>query len=237
MTGIKIGRLTVKEFSHIDDKHHAMWLCDCDCGNKDVLIQGNALRRNPPTQSCGCLQREYSREHIKEVIQANVGKVKGNKYVEHDEYYVGYDINNNKYIIDKDDYELVSKYTWHINDNDYFSTLSKGKKIYLHRLILGCDGNDGIVVDHINGNRFDCRKCNLRKGDYFINAWNAETVNKYGAKNIRKRCKYEVRCTYKNREYNLGTFDDINDAVNARIEFEKTHYNEYRRNDEFIKSE
>jgi hypothetical protein len=70
--------------------------------------------------------------------------------------------------IDYDDYPLISKYTWNTNDDPRAgyakSTERVGesiKGVNMHRLILGITGTS-IIVDHINGNKLDNRKCNLR---------------------------------------------------------------------------
>lgn len=36
ISGLRVGRLVVKEFSHLQN-HKAIWLCDCDCGTKLFL--------------------------------------------------------------------------------------------------------------------------------------------------------------------------------------------------------
>lgn len=71
-------------------------------------------------------------------------------------------------LIDDEDYEIVSKYTWHIRkakNTNYARTnirISVGKQrgIHLHRLITNCPRN--MMIDHINGNGLDNRRCNLR---------------------------------------------------------------------------
>lgn len=230
MTGLKIGRLSVIKFSHIDEKTHvAMWLCDCDCGNKNILKRADVLTRKKPTLSCGCLQKEK----IKEIDRTNFRRrpLLLNKYDIFDEYCVGYDSNNNKYYVDTDDYDLIKNHTWRLDpSNNYFCTAIDGKKVYLHRLIMGCTFGDKKIVDHINGDRSDCRKANLRIVTYLENAWNAKTINPYGAKNIRNRGgSYEVRIGYKNSQFQVGSFSNLDDAIAKRIEVEKELYPEYRR--------
>ena len=68
-------------------------------------------------------------------------------------------------LIDDDCYEELSQKTWHISSHGYAASRygygRKNSKIrYMHRIVTGCP--DGLVVDHINGNRLDNRKENLR---------------------------------------------------------------------------
>ena len=60
LTGQPFGRLIViREYGRAKDGQ-VTWLCRCECGAETVVIAGNLRREN--TQSCGCLQRERSRE-------------------------------------------------------------------------------------------------------------------------------------------------------------------------------
>lgn len=61
--------------------------------------------------------------------------------------------------IDDSDYELVKNYNWYYNEG-YAKAYYKGKRIRMHRLILGAKGNQ--QVDHRNRNRLDNRRSNLR---------------------------------------------------------------------------
>lgn len=74
------------------------------------------------------------------------------------------------FIIDKEDYEFVSQYSWHVAANTYISTTvqDKGKRkaLYLHNLVMNRDAFQGKgqtdSIDHINRIGFDNRKENLR---------------------------------------------------------------------------
>lgn len=72
-------------------------------------------------------------------------------------------------LVDDEDYERVSKYTWRINRKPRYHTPyvhahipgpHPRKDIKLHRLVL--DAQPLQIVDHINGNGLDCRRVNLR---------------------------------------------------------------------------
>lgn len=58
ITGQKYGRLTVLNYAGNDKHGKAMWLCECECGNK-CTVYGTSLRRGR-TKSCGCLNREIT---------------------------------------------------------------------------------------------------------------------------------------------------------------------------------
>lgn len=56
LTGQEYGRLTVLEYAGKTKDNKALWLCECECGNRKKII-GKDIRTGH-TRSCGCLQRE-----------------------------------------------------------------------------------------------------------------------------------------------------------------------------------
>jgi hypothetical protein len=66
-------------------------------------------------------------------------------------------------IVDDEDFERLSKWKWHANlQSSRFYAARTLKKILMHNVVLGHAQNRKIVVDHINRNSLDNRKCNLR---------------------------------------------------------------------------
>lgn len=69
--------------------------------------------------------------------------------------------------LDKEDYEKINSYLWHLDKNGYAQS-SIGK---MHRFIMNAKKGDSIV-DHINGDKLDNRKENLRFVTFSQNAQN-----------------------------------------------------------------
>lgn len=59
LSGRKFGRLRVISRAENADDGHAQWLCECKC-NKRVVVTMQSLVCGK-TRSCGCYQREVSR--------------------------------------------------------------------------------------------------------------------------------------------------------------------------------
>lgn len=90
---------------------------------------------------------------------------------------------------DKQDLNLVRQYYWNVCSSNgiYLRTTvtidkKKLKVLWLHRLLMGNPENK--IVDHINGDSLDNRRCNLRLVDTQINAWNRHST-KYNPSGIR----------------------------------------------------
>lgn len=102
-----------------------------------------------------------------------------------------------KGLISPEDEERVNKYHWYITSGSYIEGTVDRKKILLHRFITNAP--KGLVVDHINHNKLDNRKNNLRIVSYQQNAFNTHakgyTKTKNGFKNYIK---------YNNRYIHLG---------------------------------
>lgn len=81
-------------------------------------------------------------------------------------------------LVDAEDEHIFQQYKWHINDGGYAvwrgNVDGEKKTVRLHRLIA--HPPKGLVVDHINRNKLDNRRCNLRCVSQAINANNQERV-------------------------------------------------------------
>lgn len=98
--------------------------------------------------------------------------------------------------IDVEDVEKVKKFRWTSNGK-YVRRFEGTKPIYLHRTILSYYGP--LDVDHINGDKLDNRKINLRIVTHAENLWNTEHKNyrKVEDRNLKK--PYYVRVTRNNK--------------------------------------
>lgn len=61
ITGQRFGILTVIEPVYIPEKKRWKWKCQCDCGNT-TYSSANNLKAG--VQSCGCLHRKWSHNHL-----------------------------------------------------------------------------------------------------------------------------------------------------------------------------
>lgn len=63
LIGRKFGHWTVIGFDRVDTHGNSYWWCECDCQNKTrKSIARNNLRINGGSQSCGCYQKQRTRE-------------------------------------------------------------------------------------------------------------------------------------------------------------------------------
>ena len=56
LIGKKFGKLEVLKRATNSKSGLTRWLCQCDCGNKTIVLSSHLTRSN--TRSCGCLQKE-----------------------------------------------------------------------------------------------------------------------------------------------------------------------------------
>ena len=95
-----------------------------------------------------------------------------------------YDKKENPYeevIIDADDVPKIENFKWHIQSSGYVSSKKAG---LLHRLITGAE--PAQLVDHINRDKRDNRKENLRITSRSVNVHNSKipTTNTTGTKGV-----------------------------------------------------
>lgn len=217
MTGQKFGRLKVvnraENYIRNNGRQDVCWNCICDCGNTCV-VKGDYLR-NGGTKSCGCYNKEIAKSRMKKYNQFDMSN----------DYGICYAGNTNDQILfDKEDFDLIKDLYWVVtnsHDNcDYKrvqACVTHGCYIRFHNAIINVP--KGHVVDHINRNPLDNRKCNLRICTQKENVRNRRqnTNNKLGVKGVYqiKNGSYcsKIECNGK-VEY-LGLYKTIAEAANA----------------------
>lgn len=132
-------------------------------------------------------------------------------------------------IIDSDDFPRVSKLRWHLSSTGYpraniYLGYSKEKKrgmnkaIYIHNLILG--KHESKDVDHINRNKLDNRKENLRfatRGQNMANA-GMSAHNTSGIKGVSWHKQHQKWCAItrvNGKNKCLGLFNSKYEASRA----------------------
>lgn len=138
-------------------------------------------------------------------------------------------------IIDDDDYEKISRYSWSIYGagKPYFAAYShvengKNIKIILHRIILG--KSNGMIIDHINGNTLDNRKCNLRFCTKTENSRNRKRNLKSKYKGIcfhESTGKWEARIKVNKKSIYLGIYNSPEDAHIAYCKAAKKYHGDF----------
>ena len=140
-------------------------------------------------------------------------------------------------LIDDSDYEMLSKYKWYCDFVGYAPTASSKKlklqkSIRMHRLIMGNPKNKD--VDHINGDRLDNRKKNLRvcSSSQNMSNRNVQSNNKLGVKGvIRNRTgnKFIAQIGYRRKNKFIGVFKTIRSAALAYNRAAQKYHGEFAR--------
>lgn len=131
-------------------------------------------------------------------------------------------------VLDQEDYVRLWRYSWAMGgpNRSYASSnlgLGRGPRVWMHRVIMGLTPGDGLEVDHINGDRLDNRRSNLRVVTRAQNQQNkcsrSGSRSQYrGVSWIEGRRKWRAGATFQGKAHYFGMFDDEHEAGRAAAE-------------------
>lgn len=223
LVGQKFGRLMV--IRRVEDgvqpngQYRDRWLCQCECGSAPIVVFGYSLKRKNGTTSCGCL--------VKETVAAR--STKDNIYDLSGELGICYASNTmNKIYFDLEDYNLIKNYCWYESNQGYAiaRVREKNEHVLMHNLIFK------KYCDHIDRNRLNNVKSNLRSATYSENNQNRSlrTNNTSGVTGVSFSTdsnKWIAQLTINYKRVCYKKFNNKEDAIKERLNAEKKYYGEF----------
>lgn len=223
-TGEKFNQLTVTEvdvprnLDRITQPSRWYYLCTCDCGKLVSVCRSNLT--NSHTHSCGCLNKIKTRDRCKKY-----NKIKQSNGI----VTVMFNNSNKSFIIDKCDYPLIKEYCWSMSSGYAVTTMNK-KTTRLHRFLMGFP--EDKVIDHINQNKLDNRRVNLRICNQSDNLKNLKisiknTSGKTGVYFDKRKKRWIARIAYNKKPKYVGSSKSFEKACLMRRQAEHEFYGEY----------
>lgn len=244
-TGVKLGRFDNKVYCQKHLHHmqrHGKILPLEKTRNRlgKCCICGNSAKTTWPGDGKEYCQKHYMQMyHHGHILNRTI--FDKNTYIDHldEDYTECVTYTKNSYesyhtLIDISNKELISKYkvyTRRHNNKQYAIININGKKVFLHRFLMGLENEEfsiNKVVDHINGNSLDNRVSNLRICNYKQNSQNCRTKSKVvGVGWLKYNKKWTARIMINYKGVHLGNFNTYEEAVLARLQKEKEICGEY----------
>lgn len=172
---------------------------------------------------------------LRKTINRSTAQRKGRNsyYIKDGCAYVKLTCSTKTMICDEEDWERWKSFTWQ-ESGGYARTRILGKHTRFHRLVVNAP--KGMEIDHINRNKLDNRKSNLRIVSHKANMLNRGKTRKSttgiaGVYQKKGDTKYFAQIKVNEERLYLGKFESIEEAKKARLNAEK----EYR--DTFIEKE
>lgn len=123
--------------------------------------------------------------------------------------------NGGSAVVDQEDFAHLSKWKWHRSQGGYARRTGWKVVISMHRLITTCPS--GLEVDHINRDKLDNRRENLRVVNHSINQHNtpAQCDNTSGYKGVcfdKSRNRWRAATKHGGRHILIGRYATAEEA-------------------------
>lgn len=135
-------------------------------------------------------------------------------------------------LVDEDDLDVLMRHSWSVSNTGYAQAKIAGHVRHMHRFLLGI-ADTNIQVDHINGDKLDNRRCNLRTCTKAENMQNRglHKNNKSGHAGVEiRKCGFCAKIKVNNKCIWLGTYKTFEEAVKVRVAAEIQYYGEFAPN-------
>lgn len=140
-------------------------------------------------------------------------------------------IGTTEFLFDTEDLPLIEDRSWY-QDKDGYLVSCNGRRRFVrfHRIVI--KAREGQFVDHINKNRADNRKCNLRccrraENDRNRGIYSTNTSGVTGVYFDKQRNKWVASISFDKKRTFIGRFATKEDAIQARLKKEAELFKEF----------
>lgn len=214
LTGKQFGSLTtIRDVgSHCGRRQ---WLCRCKCGEETLVVAGDLTREDgKATKSCMSCR---NRKEWSPIYDGSVCKIP---------------LTNGGFaLIDSEDYDKIKHLSWNKSSAGYVrNAVFKGQTNWLSKIIMGATTEQ--EVDHINHDKLDNRKENLRICTSSQNCMNrAAKISNTGVKGVcldKNTGKFQVMIMHSGVSHYLGQYKTLEEATVVRKAAEEQYHKEFR---------
>lgn len=122
-------------------------------------------------------------------------------------------------LCDAEDYHWLARFSWRLHPSGYAVAGGENRLLQMHRLVMGL-APGSVLIDHINSDRLDNTKTNLRKCSHAENTRNrvkpSGTSSRFkGVYRDSRRGYWRVRVSFEKRAHYVGVFQDEVEAARA----------------------
>lgn len=133
-------------------------------------------------------------------------------------------------LVDDEDYEYLNQWRWYYSDSGYAVRKPSSVRFFMHRVVINTP--EGMFTDHINRNKLDNRRENLRICTRSQNCANVGILpsNTSGYKGVSfdsREGKWRANIRVKGKKHSLGYFENIIEAVSAYNIAALEHFGEF----------
>jgi hypothetical protein len=193
-----------------------LWLCKCSCGGESLAVVSDLTRTDgKATKSCMSCRNRKKWEPVYEGKICKIPLTSG-----------GFAL------IDAEDYDKIKHLSWRTTSTCGYvgNYVFRGQTNWLAKMVMGATKEQ--EVDHINHDRLDNRKENLRICTSSQNCMNRSAkISNTGVKGVcfvKATGKYQVMIMASGVSHYLGQFSTLEEAIAVRKKAEEQYHKEFR---------
>lgn len=136
-------------------------------------------------------------------------------------------------IIDLEDLSLIKEYKWYLNRVNNFVYADTGSNsLYIHRLLMNVVFDNNFYVDHVDRNRLNNKRLNLRVCSNIENCRNrgkkGDCSSEYiGISWVKDKKRWFSYIWIEYKRISLGKYKTIEGALIARLKAELKYFGEF----------